>query len=250
MKTIKTTVAVAVLTVTICACTPCMDGVEEERIMGMSYHDNAVTIKTISDGKGNLTVAFSYDHTATWTITGGVFTLTGFDVTSGQDPNHYLTIGNNYPLNSKSEFVFAVGRKASKEVAASFNSACPPARNTFGHTAGELNFWMKGTMSLNFKNGKTYTFPNTFFAQGHTGAVNNWWFGNDAMRNSSIDITLFDPYKSKYVTYYAINNSDLGYISPIEDPNLVFQFLRGVNGIDLSDNHSTVKLIGVYYIIP
>jgi len=216
--------------------------------IGFAYHDNEVQVATcFADHDGNLPYSYpvnpKYDQ---WTITEIYFTITAFDVTQGQDPDKCLKVGDSQASRDVS-FSFRFGRKASKEVANSFNAVCPPDRNTFNHKADELNFWVKGTMALRFQNGQTYTFPNTYFAQGHVGASNNWWFGNDAMTNYHTPIIIFDPYSTH--DYYIpvpiyLGEKCFGYISPVEDPNLVFKFNRGDGAMPNPKNW--VDLIGVY----
>ena len=216
---------------------------KDNPIIGFAYHDNGVEFVIITgDSDGNLTD----DNYQQWRIMAGKFTLTAFDVTSGQDPDNFLKIGNTHTMEDH-QFTFRVGRKASKDVANSFNAACPPERNTFNHTAGELNFWVKGDMELKLENGNTYTFQNTYFAQGHSGASNNWWFGNDAMTNSTQSILIYDPYST--MSYYIpipiyFGDKCFGYISPVEDPNLVFKYVRGEGA--LWNPKNWIELIGVY----
>ena len=202
---LRSVVAIAICLAAVVISSGCckMDSVEDERIFGMSYHDNAVTVETTANKLlGNLAdPLFSPTFRAEpWTITGGVFTLTNFDVTLGQDPNHNLLIGEHFLMDSKNNFVFTVGRKGSKEVAASFNQACPPEHNTF----------------------------------------------------SSVTITLFDPYKSGYETFDAFppEYNGHGFISPIEDPNLVFLFKRGTSSATDLFYHNIVYIIGVYQRTP
>ena len=205
------------------------------------YHDNNVKVFTCYDDEdGNLTV-YNGDP---WVIIGGLFEITAFDVSAGQDPDKNLKIGGRYYWDTKEQFCFRVGRHGTKEVAASFNKACPPEHNTFNHTAGELNFWMKGTLQLDLRSGKRYTFSNTYFAQGHSGATNNWWFGNDKMVNYKYPSFAYDPY-DKYGSDIPIYTGDrcFGYISPDEDPDLVFKFLRGQG---ILGNVNDVVLIGIY----
>ena len=214
--------------------------------IGMTYHDNDVYIWTFeNDPDGNLT---GYPYTAhPWSVRYAWFTLQAFDVTSGQDPDHNLQVGNYYQAGmSECNFTFRVGRKASSQVANSFNATCPPAHNTFNHEADELNFWVKGTLVLELHNGQTFSFPNTVFAQGHSGASNNWWFGNDTLTNSSQAQLIWDPYSTTYSVPLPIYMGDrcFGFVSPQEDPNLVFKFLRGEGA--LGNSRSTIGLIGVY----
>ena len=173
-------------------------------------------------------------------------------MTSGQDPDNNLQVGDvyqiaNYSWNPGYKLHFTVGRKASKDVANSFNAACPPEHNTFNHTAGELNFWVKGNLEMTLGNGNTYTFLNVYLAQGHSGATNNWWFGSDAMTNSQSSILIYDPYSTtQYYVPVPIYFGDrcFGYISPVEDPTLVFKFLRGDGAMPNPAN--VIHLIGVY----
>ena len=207
-----------------------------------SYHDNNVKVYTsYGDEDGNLTV-YNYDP---WVIREGLFELTAFDVSSGQDPDKNLRIHGWYYMDTKNQFCFRVGRHGTKEVANSFNTACPPEHNTFNHTASELNFWMKGTMQLDFRSGKRYTFSNTYFAQGNSGLSNNWWFGNDTMVNYKHPTFAYDPYATNYdeLTPSYTGDKCFGYISPDEDPDLVFKFLRGTG---LFGGTNDVVLIGVY----
>ena len=205
-----------------------------------SYHDNNVKVETRPvSGFGNL---FDNDKDLGWTITGGYFEMSTYNVTQGQDPENRLW-KKSYSMDKNHQFTFQFGRKASKDVAASFNKACPPEHNTFNHTAGELNFWAKGTMVLTFRNGETYVFSNTYFAQGHSGATNNWWFGNDAMINGSRVFYAYDPYKPELPPIY-LGDLGYGYISPDEDNNLLFMFVRG-DGSGWGEKYG-VFLVGVY----
>jgi len=238
---LRNVVAVAICLAGVVLFSNCKKDKDDEHIMGMTYHDNAVKLLK---GWNLLLGNFTEGNSAPWVITGGAFTITDFDVTPGQDPNKNLKKGDTYKMNANGEFVFVLGRKASKDIAANFNVFCPPAHNTFNHTAGELNFWMKGTLVLNFKNGATYTFPNTYLAQGHSGASNNWWFGNDAMTNNTVQTKLFNPFNSSYVTYGGNPSAGCGYISPIEDPNMVFKFERGNDPLGPLPNE--IVLVGVY----
>ena len=209
------------------------------------YHDNYLMVATLyGDEDGN----FDIDNKAhdKWNITGGIFEGMTYAVTSGQDPENRLGKKGVYYLDKNRKFCFEFGRKGSKEVAASFNSACPPAHNTFNHTAGDLNFWMKGHLQLHFAGGYDFTFLNTYFAQGHSGAVNNWWFGNDTMVNYKYPTFAYDPYSTRWDIPLPIYGGDkcFGYISPVENPDLVFKFLRG-EGL-FGTSYDKVFLIGVY----
>ena len=220
----------------------CKDNPDEPEI-GMTYHDNDVNFyPMIGDDNGN----FTENSFPRWYITGGKFTITAHGVTQDQDPAINLWNGKVLYMNENT-FTIRVGRKASQEVANSFNAICSPEHNTFGHTAGELNFWVKGTLELNFYSGDTYTFPNTVLAQGHSGAANNWWFGNDTMTNSQEPILLYDPY-SRFQYYVPIpvygGEACYGLVSPMEDPTLVFKFKRG-DGL-IWNPPNTIDLVGVY----
>lgn len=214
------------------------------RKMGFTYRKNHVRMDTLfGDENGNFTIERD-SKPFPWSITGGSFEITAFDVTKGQDPDHRLKIGNLHKMDNEHQFLFEFGRHGDPEVAKTFNQRCPPAHNTFNHTAGKLNFWVKGTLTLAFSSGKTYTFPNTYFAQGHAGATNNWWFGNDEMVNSTNPIIAWDPYsKTPHVPVYLGNNC-YGFISPTEDETLLFKFKRGDGAIPNPVNH--VNLVGIY----
>ena len=206
----------------------------------MTYRENFVCVKTyFGDENGNLKAGKG----SPWIITGGTFEITEFDVTKGQDPKQYLKAGDVYKLDKDLQFLFKFGRHGSSEVAGTFNKLCPPARNTFNHTAGKLNFWVKGTLTLTFESGKTFTFPNTFFAQGHSGASNNWWFGNDGMENSNSPI--FKEYQTQNgpLPIY-LGKSCYGLISPQEDANLLFYFNRGSGAT--SNPKNAIQLVGMY----
>ena len=217
---------------------------DDSSLLGFSYHDNEVVVATVwGDEDGNIT-SKNYDD---WVISRGRFIIDNFDVTTNQDPDKHLRIGTpQYMMDKNKGFVFSVGRKGSKEVAASFNKACPPEHNTFNHTADELYFWVKGELSLTLRHGNTYTFPNTVFAQGFSFLSNNWWFGNDTMTNFKTPIIVFDPYATEGIPIpIYLGDKCFGYISPREDPNLVFKFLRGTGAVGGSKN--VIYLIGVYH---
>jgi hypothetical protein len=229
---------------------------EEDPIDGsFKYHDNTIKVFTCFDDEdGNLK---SYEPKCYgWIILGGSFKMKYAQVTQGQDPDDHLWCDCvthtepyycEYPMSDNKEFCFKAGRNGTKEVAESFNYACPPANNTFNEAAGKLYFWVEGTLELKFQNKKTYTFPGTFFAMGPGGLfglLHKWWFGNQSMKNYKETILAWDPYSKTWYIPIPIYMGEkcFGYISPVEDPNLVFKFVRGdpFNG----DNH--VSLIGVY----
>jgi len=218
---------------------------DTDPIAGSSvYKDNYVVIRTCFGFYHGGNLQPHDPESEAWNITGGTFTLKDFHVTTGQDPDNHLKKGNSYVMDSKNQFLFVLGRKKSKEVANSFNVACPHDRNTFNHTAGELNFWMKGDLKLTFKNGLTYTFQNIFLAQGHSGLSNNWWFGADNMTNSQKKIIAYDFFNYYITDKYYLGQTCFGYISPLEQPNLIFKFQRG-DGLMPNDKNA-IDLIGLY----
>lgn len=133
----------------------------------MEYHNNEVTFSVTSND-----------------LIDGSFTVNGFSVTSGQDPDNKIYTGLVAKCESDGKFTFSVGRKSSTEVASWFSSQVSGDKTTFDEDPGELNFAMIGTLVLNFSNGINCTFYNIAIAQGHSGASNNWWFGGQqAMYN-------------------------------------------------------------------
>ncbi len=169
----------------------------------MTYHDNEVVI---SLGGG-------------YSIVSGKYVVNGYSVTSGQDPDGNIHDGLTKTFNINGEMSFRVGRKGSSSVAKWFNGQISEHQNTFGHTAGELNFAFIGTLTLTITGGilgggqGTYVFEDVAIAQGHSGASNNWWFG------------------SKHSTYIGNNRvtcegtNEQGYA-------VSFTFLRGGNSVN------------------
>lgn len=218
---------------------------DELNVTGFTYRQNYVSVTTaFGDDDGNFKIEMM-SETFPWKITGGSFQITAFDVTKGQDPDHRLKIGNFQKMGNKQQFLFEFGRHGDSEVAKTFNKLCTPAHNTFNHTADKLNFWVKGTLTLTFRNKKTYTFPNTYFAQGHSGLTNNWWFGNDEMVNYSKTILAWDPYSTIYHVPVYLGEDRYGFISPKEDETLLFKFKRG-DGI-IPNAKNIVCLVGIYH---
>ncbi|KAF9256624.1 hypothetical protein L218DRAFT_1007176 [Marasmius fiardii PR-910] len=113
-------------------------------------------------------------------ISSGSFTVTSFMISSGQDPDHRNRIGDVHTFTANTvqdqKFVFTCGRHGTSEVANFWNTNIPPYRNTFGHTAGDLNFAFLGTLVLTV-GPYTVTFTDIGLAQGHDNTSNNWWFG-------------------------------------------------------------------------
>jgi hypothetical protein len=133
----------------------------------MTYHDNDVFL-SMNEG---------------YTLINGSYTVNSFSVTSGQDPDRKVYAGLVVSFGSNGKLTFRLGRKGSSDTARWFNERISTGQNTFGHTAGELNFAFLGTLKMTVKGGllggreETLTFLNVALAQGHSGASNNWWFG-------------------------------------------------------------------------
>lgn len=118
-----------------------------------------------------------------YSVVNGSYTIEGFAVTNGQDPDQKIYAGLTVQCGSDGKLTFEVGRKGSGSVADWFKSNIPASHNTFNENPGDLNFAFIGTLSLNIKGGslgnrqETFIFPKVALAQGHTGFSNNWWFG-------------------------------------------------------------------------
>ncbi|KAF9255967.1 hypothetical protein L218DRAFT_882841 [Marasmius fiardii PR-910] len=135
------------------------------------YHDNEVHLQVVLPSGPS-------------PLSSGSFTVTAFKISSGQDPESKNKIGDVHSFTAitvpEQKFVFTCGRHGTSEVADFWNTNIPPNKNTFGHTAGDLNFAFIGTLALQVwtpKGSRTVTFPDMGFAQGHSGSINNWWFG-------------------------------------------------------------------------
>lgn len=143
----------------------------------MTYRDNDVDI-TMTGG---------------YSLLKGYYSVTGFSVTPGQDPDSKIHLGLSVLFGNDGKMTFQVGRKGNSDVANWFNNQIPPQKNTFGHTAGDLNFAFLGTLSLTISGGSlgsnqsTYTFNDVALAQGKSGTSNNWWFGGKNCNNISND---------------------------------------------------------------
>jgi hypothetical protein len=133
----------------------------------MTYHDNDVFLAV----------------DAGYTIISGTYTVSSFSVTNGQDPDGHIRAGLVVPFGSNGKLTFNIGRKGSSDTANWFNSRVASYQTTFNHGAGELNFAFLGTLKMTIKGGifgggqESFTFGDVAFAQGHSGASNNWWFG-------------------------------------------------------------------------
>lgn len=133
----------------------------------MTYHDNVVY--------------FSCEEG--YSIISGTYTINGYSVTSGQDPDNKIHDGLTVSCDSSGQFTFSVGRQKSTSVADWFNSQVLPPQCTFNHAADDLNFAFIGTLVLNLSGGvlgagsHSFVFSNVALAQGNSGSSNNWWFG-------------------------------------------------------------------------
>ena len=161
-------------------------------------------------------------------IDSGSFTVNDFSITSGQDPEGRNYVGQVHDLEN-GEFVFEVGRSGSASVADWFNTrfsgynnpSVNGDRTTFDHTAGSLNFAFEGDLKLrvttpDYPNGITVTFPDAAFAQGKSGARNNWWFAQKSGQHTR-DSDGPD-------TILAIGNT-------ADQKTVYASFLRGGNGV-------------------
>lgn len=180
----------------------------------MTYHDNDVYL---SLGGG-------------YSLISGSYSLTGYSVTNGQDPKGYIHNGLVVNCGSNGKLTFKVGRKGSGEVASWFNTRVPANRNTFNHTAGDLNFAFMGTLTITVTGGilgggrDTYTFQNVSLAQGHSGASNNWWFGGSTCM-------------------YISNNEVSCTGTNAKGAPVLFMFRRGGAGNDVNNVAVTPKIL-------
>ncbi|KLO12878.1 FAD/NAD(P)-binding domain-containing protein [Schizopora paradoxa] len=121
---------------------------------------------------------------------GSQFTVQDWSITNGQtDPKNMPFVGQILSMQNivsdkfsfnEGTFTFHCGRSKSGAVADFWNNNFKSSESTFGHGAGELNFAFKGTLQLQLKSSDQIvatTFQNVGFAQGQSGATNNWWFG-------------------------------------------------------------------------
>lgn len=142
----------------------------------MNYHDNMAFFKMACD----------------CTLKGGTYTIEESKVTSGQDPDAFVTAVRTIPFDIQSytigEMTFKVGRKGSQEVANWFNDNVHANQTTFNDKADSLNFAFIGKLVLKldcFNFGEIDTpyveciFEKIAIAQGETGDRNNWWFGGN-----------------------------------------------------------------------
>lgn len=138
-------------------------------VKGMTYRDNQVMMPLSASG---------------YTIVSATYTITGFSITNGQDPDNHIYAGlaNTYTGNNGS-MTFSIGREGSGTVATWFSSQIPGSRNTFNSTPSDLNFAFLGTLKMTLtggvlgSNSDTYTLNGIALAQEGTVTSNNWWFG-------------------------------------------------------------------------
>ena len=133
----------------------------------MTYHDNDVYFQIEDE----------------YNFINGSYTVEDFKISSGQDPDGHIKVGQIYNMDKYGNISFSVGRHGTSDVADWFNNLVKADQNTFGHTADKLNFAFMGTLVLTISGGnistpqRTFTFKNVAIAQGHAGTTNNWWFG-------------------------------------------------------------------------
>ena len=167
----------------------------------MKYHDNEVII---SVGESIRMVR-------------GTYTVESFSVTNGQDPDNKTYHGLVASFGSNGEMSFQVGRKGSDDVADWFNEQVPASKTTFNHSAGKLNFAFIGTLKITVTGDifgdseQTFEFSKVAIAQGHTGGINNWWFGG------------------QYCSYTQDNQVTCDWVNSSGGK---FIFLRGGNGVN------------------
>ncbi|KIY61998.1 hypothetical protein CYLTODRAFT_459381 [Cylindrobasidium torrendii FP15055 ss-10] len=105
-------------------------------------------------------------------------------ITDNQDPNNHIRDNitgrdDNHVFNSQATLSYSIGRKGSDKVAGWWNREA--GANTFGHTAGSLNFALGGTLtfglSVNGAGATSFRLDDIYIGQGSSGSSNNWWFG-------------------------------------------------------------------------
>lgn len=136
----------------------------------MKYRDNEIVIAPTSS--------------AGIALQSGSYTITGFSITDGQDPDGHIYIGLKTTFGSDGKMNFNIGQKSSKPVANWFNNQVAGSQTTFGHSAGDLSFAFLGTLVMVVRDSSsvthTLTFDNVALAQGALGLSNNWWFGSQS----------------------------------------------------------------------
>lgn len=167
----------------------------------MTYQDNKIQFKVIQQGYALLYTIFRVDD---------------FLITEGEDPKGNIYQGMETSANDGAPLNFRIGRHTSTTVANWFNARIPANQNTFGHSAGELNFALIGQLGLTLvrddKSISMFYFDGVALAQGRSGSTNNWWFGGK--------------------NFYTLPlNSVSAHPNPPED-NYFFRFYRGENKVD------------------
>lgn len=114
--------------------------------------------------------------------------VTGVSVTSGQDPDGNVKVGQTVKDRRDGKISFRLGRKGSEATANWFkdSSRAPSSKNTFNKNPDKLNFAVELDLELGIVwpelTGETEVvvkFPKIVVAQGHAGTANNWWFGGN-----------------------------------------------------------------------
>ncbi|EJD48872.1 hypothetical protein AURDEDRAFT_122414 [Auricularia subglabra TFB-10046 SS5] len=141
----------------------------------MSYHDNWVNL------------AYS---APVFTFQRGSYIISEYKVTSGQDPKGHIAVNQVRTFDRSGGLMFSVGRKGSGDVANWFKARIPSGQNTFGNNPDKLNFAFVGTLTIVLAGGQLngeeyFSIPGASFAQGHTLASNNWWFGGQTCVHQS-----------------------------------------------------------------
>lgn len=110
------------------------------------------------------------------------FSVQSHAITSGQPFNGVSSSGTTLTVSA--------GRKHSKSVADWFNAQSSGAKlptHTELKAPDELNFAIRGTLTLNDGNGPVVC-PNVVIAQGNYGTVNYWWISAPGMTESDWDV--------------------------------------------------------------
>ncbi|MFK0570089.1 hypothetical protein [Endozoicomonas sp.] len=102
-------------------------------------------------------------------------------------PNTYEGVSSEIMDINKGKITVNVGRKGSTAVANKFNDwVTHEGRNVFGKKPDKLNFAVQGDLELTldvFGKQQTVVYRDFVIAQGHTGAVNNWWAGSPGCKH-------------------------------------------------------------------
>ncbi|AOT08402.1 hypothetical protein [Pseudoalteromonas luteoviolacea] len=104
------------------------------------------------------------------------FEVKDYNITQGQPFDGVTCDGRTLTVKA--------GRHNSSEVADWFKARINIggiAKTYSSHSPSSLNFAVTGTLTLNMKNGVTYTFDDFVLGQGHFASSNNWWIGSKYM---------------------------------------------------------------------